>query len=209
MVESTGNVIHLIPTYRKGVFGMDVLAVLGSYRKGEGNTAALLDMLLAEMGVLGASCENIWLPSLSIGGCRGCNWCQDGGTAETGKRCLINDGMQELYGHIERSQALIVATPVYMWHVSSQTKAFIDRLYTYADGELAGKRLAAVMTAGGDAFDGLDLAVQSLNRFAACNHMEYCGTLYCAPLKNRRDLQTRDLPRLARELAACILRKAG
>lgn len=185
---------------------MYALSVLGSYRKGEGNTAALLDMLLREMTALGAECENIWLPSLNIGGCRGCNWCLDGGTAETGKRCLIPDGMQELYDDIERADVLIVATPVYMWHVTSQTKAFIDRLYTYSKGGLKGKRLASVMTAGGEVFDGLDLAVQSLTRFAAYNEMDYCGTLYCAPMDGRKDLQTRDLPRLTRELAQCLAR---
>lgn len=184
---------------------MKVLAVLGSYRKGEGNTAALLDILLGEMGALGAECNSIWLPSLSIGGCRGCNWCQDREPAESGRRCIIDDGMQELYDGIEQSEALIVATPIYMWHVTSQTKAFIDRLYTYSGGGLRGKRMAGVMTAGGDAFDGLDLAVQSLVRFADYNGIDYLGTLFCAPAASRKDLQTRDLPRLARELANKIV----
>ena len=185
---------------------MKALAVLGSYRKGEGNTAGLLDMLLGELRALGTECENIWLPSLNIGGCRGCNWCQNEGAA-TGRRCLIDDGMQELYDDIEQSALLVVATPVYMWHVTSQTKAFIDRLYTYANGGLAGKRMAAVMTAGGNAFDGMDLAVQSLMRFADYNKMEYRGTLYCAPADSRKDLQTRGLPELAKELAAELMKE--
>ena len=181
---------------------MKALAVLGSYRKGEGNTAGLLGMLLKELVNCGVECENIWLPSLQIGGCRGCNWCIDGGTAETGKRCIIPDGMSELYDDVEQSGLLIIASPIYMWHLSSQTKAFIDRLYTYSGGELKGKRIAAVLTSGGDAFDGMDLAVQSLQRLAAYNDMEYGGTLYCAPADSRKDLLTRDLPNLAKEMAA-------
>jgi multimeric flavodoxin WrbA len=183
---------------------MKALAVLGSYRKGEGNTAGLLDILLGELSTQGIECENIWLPSLNIGGCRGCNWCLNGGTAETGRRCIIDDGMQELYDNIEQADILIVASPVYMWHVTSQTKAFIDRLYTYSKGALKGKRMSAVMTAGGSAFDGLDLAVQSLSRFAEYNEMDYRGTLYCAPADSRKDLQSRDIPKLARELAESL-----
>lgn len=185
---------------------MKALAVLGSFRKGEGNTSGLLEMLLTELKGFGVECENIWLPSLQIGGCRGCNWCIDGGTAETGKRCIIPDGMQELYDDIEQSSLLIIASPIYMWHLSSQTKAFIDRLYTYSGGELKGKRIAAVLTGGGDAFDGMDLAVQSLQRLAEYNELEYAGTLYCAPAESRKDLLTRDLPRRTREFAEKLAR---
>ena len=184
---------------------MKALAVLGSYRKGEGNTAGLLDMLLEEMRALGAECESLWLPSLNIEGCRGCGWCQGDERLKAGRRCLTNDGMQEIYDDIETADILIVATPVYMWHVTSQTKAFIDRLYTYAGGGLAGKRMAAVITAGGGPFDGLDLAVESLRRFADFNKMDYKGTLFCAPADSRKDLLTRDIPQQAKELAVELL----
>lgn len=182
---------------------MKTLAVLGSFRKGEGNTSALLDLLIEELGRQGASCENIWLPSLRMEGCRHCDWCWE--NAEAGRRCVIQDGMQELYPKLEGANLLLVASPIYMWSVSAQAKAFLDRLYPYSNGGLPGKRLAAVLTSGGDPFDGMDLAVQSLQRLANFLHMEYAGTLFAAPVLTRKDILRPEVSERVRGFAASLL----
>lgn len=181
---------------------MKTLAVLGSFRKGEGNTSALLDLLIEELGRNGASCENIWLPSVRLEGCRHCDWCRE--NAREGQRCVIQDGMQELYTKLEAANLLIIASPIYMWSISAQTKAFLDRLYPYSEG-LPGKRLAAVLTSGGNAFDGMDLAVQTLQHFAAYFHMDYAGTLYAAPVDTRKDILRPDVAERVRNFAATLL----
>jgi multimeric flavodoxin WrbA len=182
---------------------MKTLAVLGSFRKGEGNTSALLDQLTEELRRQDAPCESIWLPSLRIEGCRHCNWCME--NPGQPRRCIMEDGMQELYAALEGANVLLVASPVYMWNVSAQTKAFLDRLYPYGDGSLRGKRMAAILTSGGDAFDGMDLAVQSLQRFAEYFGMDYAGTLHVAPMKDRKDAQKSEVRERVRTFAASIL----
>lgn len=181
---------------------MKTLAVLGSFRKGEGNTSALLDLLIEELDRRGASCENIWLPSLRLEGCRNCNWCRENG--DENHRCVIGDGMQELYTKLDSANLLIVASPVYMWSVSAQTKTFLDRLYPYTDS-LRGKRMAAVLTSGGDPFDGMDLAVQSLQRFAQYFGLDYAGTLFAAPVDSRKDILRVEVVERARSFAASLL----
>jgi multimeric flavodoxin WrbA len=88
--------------------------------------------------------------------------------------------MTDLYGKVLSADALVFSSPIYMWHVTAQLKAFLDRLYCVTD-KLAGKKLGLVMTAGGDAFDGLQLAVGSLKAFADYAGMSLIETLYRAP----------------------------
>ncbi len=74
--------------------------------------------------------------------------------------------MQLLYPRILAADALIIASPVYWFTVSAQTKAFIDRWYALnkIPGTLAGKKLGVVMAyAGEDVFSSG--AVNALRMF--------------------------------------------
>lgn len=100
---------------------MKVLAVTGSPRKG-GNTETLVAAILRGVTSAGGEVESIRLVDYTIGPCIGC-----GGCTKTG-RCVINDDMQALYGKIDGAQAIIIASPVYFYALSAQTKIFVDRL---------------------------------------------------------------------------------
>lgn len=130
----------------------NVLIVKGSPRE-NGNSAALADQVAAGAETAGALVETIYLHSLDIQPCDGCDFCQT--SADTG--CVIDDDMQALYPKIREADALVYASPIYWFTMSAQTKLFIDRCYALggesdyaAEHALAGKRIGIVLTYGDD-----------------------------------------------------------
>lgn len=98
-----------------------VLAFTGSPRKG-GNTETLVAAIMAGAAGAGAECETVCLPELQIGPCIGCGGCQKTG------RCVILDDMQGLYDKLATAHVILLASPIYFYGLSAQTKLFVDRL---------------------------------------------------------------------------------
>jgi len=102
----------------------------------------------------GAIIESIYLNGLNIKPCQGCYACQE----ENSKGCAVDDDMQGIYPKITEADALIIASPVYWFTMSAQTKIFMDRcIATYNEdpekSQLHGKKIAIAMTFGDkDAF---------------------------------------------------------
>ncbi|MDD2421316.1 MAG: flavodoxin family protein, partial [Heliobacteriaceae bacterium] len=103
---------------------MKVLGFVGSPRE-EGNTATLVAQVLSGAATKGAETKLYNLATLSIKGCQACNKCKTTGS------CATQDDMQELYRAIQEADAVVIGSPVYMYQMSGQTKAFVDRLYAF------------------------------------------------------------------------------
>jgi multimeric flavodoxin WrbA len=99
---------------------MDVLVFLGSPRK-KGNSEILTEKMLEGVMKAGGSPEIIRLCDLKISPCISC-----GGCDKTGK-CVVEDGMTPLYDKIITIDKIIVASPIFFYGITAQTKAFIDR----------------------------------------------------------------------------------
>ncbi len=152
---------------------MKLLFVEGYLREG-GTTAGLSDRVLEALRSAGHEVTPLGLRDRSIGDCRNCGGCAGGNP------CVQRDDMAPLYEKVAAADGIIVTTPVYMWGMTAPLKAFLDRLYCMTDA-LEDKRLGVVVTAGGDAFGGCDLVVQTLQRFADYFGMDMADTLYAAP----------------------------
>ena len=99
---------------------MDVLVFLGSPRK-KGNSEILTEKVLEGVMKAGGSPETIRLCDLKISPCISC-----GGCDKTGK-CVVEDDMTPLYDKIISIDKIIVASPIFFYGITAQTKAFIDR----------------------------------------------------------------------------------
>jgi multimeric flavodoxin WrbA len=99
---------------------MDVLVFLGSPRK-KGNSEILAEKVLEGVMKAGGSPETIRLCDLKISPCISC-----GGCDKTGK-CVVEDDMTPLYDKIITIDKIIVASPIFFYGITAQTKAFIDR----------------------------------------------------------------------------------
>jgi multimeric flavodoxin WrbA len=97
---------------------------IGSPRKG-GNTGILVKEILAGAVEKGAETSVYNVTELNIKGCNACYSCHD----HIG--CILKDDMQKLYKEIDKSDALVLGSPVYMWQMSGQMKIFIDRLLPF------------------------------------------------------------------------------
>jgi multimeric flavodoxin WrbA len=125
-----------------------IVIVKGSPRK-EGNSATLAEQVAAGARAASAQVQSHYQHELEIQPCDACDACQAG--AYVG--CVIDDDMQQLYPQLLEADGLVIASPVYWFTVSAQTKLFMDRCYALVaeDGwALRGKKVGIVMTYGDD-----------------------------------------------------------
>jgi len=123
-----------------------IVIVKGSPRR-EGNSAILAEQLAEGARSAGARVESFYLHYMDIDACDACDTCQ----SEPYRGCIIGDDMQILYPKLLDADAIVIASPVYWFTVSAQTKLFMDRCYALVgkDGyALRGKKVGIVMTYG-------------------------------------------------------------
>ena len=123
-----------------------VVVLLGSPRK-KGNSAILAAQIAKGAKAAGAKVETIYLQGLKIAPCRTCYACQK----EKSRGCAIKDEMQALYPKLLAAGAWVIASPVYWFTMSAQTKIFMDRCFAlpaYVKNPFAGKRIAIAMSYG-------------------------------------------------------------
>ena len=125
---------------------MKVTAFSGSPRK-NGNSEILIHETLTTLKEQGHETNFFRLNSLNIKPCQADNACKKN------DECVMKkDDMEQLYKEIDRSDALILGSPVYMWQMSAQAKIFVDRLYAYYNpgkpSRLKGKSLVLIFTQG-------------------------------------------------------------
>jgi multimeric flavodoxin WrbA len=125
-----------------------VVVVKGSPRK-DGNSAVLADQVVAGAESVGAKVDVFYLHGMDIQPCDACDACQ----ARVEDECIVDDDMQEIYLKLRDADALVIASPVYWFSVSAQTKLFVDRCYALGGDSpwghaLEGKKIGVVLTYG-------------------------------------------------------------
>ena len=103
---------------------MKVIAFLGSPRI-DGNTELLLHEAVKAIEEQGHGVRTFKLNYLRIKPCQDC-----GGCDKTGK-CIINDDMNEIYDAIREADRIILASPIFFFGMSAQTKAMVDRCQSF------------------------------------------------------------------------------
>ena len=101
-----------------------ITGIVGSPRLKK-NTDALVQQALEGCKSKSATVDTIYLNQLEIKPCQAHK-------VQDGKGCIVRDDMDAVYEIFERSDGLILGTPVYYNSVSSQMKLMIDRSYCLA-----------------------------------------------------------------------------
>ncbi|RJP19179.1 MAG: flavodoxin family protein [Candidatus Abyssobacteria bacterium SURF_5] len=132
---------------------MKVIAINGSPRK-NGNTATMLQEILAGAAEKGAETRFIHLNDLNMKGCQGCLVCRENlGT------CAYQDDFQDILEEMKKADAIALGTPIYAFNVTGQFKCLLDRCFcfTEADEETGyrsvlpqGKKIALVTSQGNE-----------------------------------------------------------
>jgi multimeric flavodoxin WrbA len=124
--------------------GKFVLIIKGSPRE-MGNSSMLADKAAEGAIAAGAQVESYLLHSMDIRPCDACDTCQETGV------CVLKDDMQRIYPKLRQADSIIIASPIYWFTVSAQTKLFIDRWYALESqhgNALRGKQFGIVLTYG-------------------------------------------------------------
>ena len=107
-----------------------ILAIVGSDRKG-GIVDTAVDEILATAREEGAEVRKIYLIDTHIEFCTNCRSCTQQPGPQRGK-CIIEDDMSGILDEIERSDGIVLGSPMNFGTVTAVMKRFIERLACYA-----------------------------------------------------------------------------
>jgi multimeric flavodoxin WrbA len=133
---------------------MKLLAFNGSPRK-KWNTATLLEHALEGARSEGAKTELIHLYDRDYKGCISCFACKRIGGKSYG-HCAVKDDLGPVFKKIEKSDAILIGSPIYYGITTGETRSFLERLmfqYSVYDPQrstLFGKKIRTgfIYTAG-------------------------------------------------------------
>jgi len=149
---------------------MKVLNILGSPKK-FGNTSKVLDLYEEHLRTNGHVPERIHISDYKINGCLEC-WACTKSTDRPG--CIQKDDVHTIFEKMISSDAIVYASPLIGWDVSSQIKALFDRHFSIVKGFgtsnhksfLENKLLSLLITCMGPRENNTDLVEEFFNRFS-------------------------------------------
>lgn len=103
---------------------LSVFGIACSPRR-NGNTTRLLLEAMKTVHKEGHKTETVYLSDLNMNPCQGCNACSAKGI------CVIKDDISKLQEKLIQADRVILAAPIFMMGVNSQTKIMIDRMQTF------------------------------------------------------------------------------
>jgi multimeric flavodoxin WrbA len=184
---------------------LDILAIYGSPRR-HGSTDTLLDAFVSAAEEAGASVHRLCPRDMNIRWCLGCRQCEKLG------KCVVTDDMQQVYPLFESARAVVLASPVFFYTMTSCVKPVIDRaqalwarkyvlknpLPEVVDGvERAGYFLSCGATRGQNLFEGMLL---TMKYFYDALSVKQAESLLYRRIENRADVEKH--PRALAEAAA-------
>jgi multimeric flavodoxin WrbA len=123
---------------------MKIIGIVGSPRKIKGNTGQLMLEVLQAAANEGAAYETVDLPGGTVLPCKACDTCHRKGF------CPQKDEFADIQARIMESDGVVLASPNYIFNVSAQLKAFMDRCCGVIHRlGFEGRYGASVVTSGG------------------------------------------------------------
>jgi multimeric flavodoxin WrbA len=153
---------------------MKVVAFNGSARK-EGNTAMLLNTVLAELAAEGIETELYSLAGKPVQGCIACYKCFE----KKNQRCAVEkDIINECIARMIEADGILLGSPTYFADVSASLKALIERcgMVSRANGDLFKRKVGAGVVAVRRM--GAYHVFSSLNAFFLIGQMIVPGSSY-------------------------------
>lgn len=136
---------------------MNILVVTGSPRK-NGNTEIMAEEFAKSAIEAG---HNVLVKKLSekkVNPCIACEYCFTHDSV-----CVQNDDMNEMLKDLDQADMLVLASPIYWFDVSAQTKCFIDRMYAFAKKGFHLKSIAMLLNSGADGvYDAAEAQLKSI-----------------------------------------------
>ena len=128
---------------------MKILLLNGSPRK-NGKTAAMCEAFAQSIDTAKHELTQFNVTTMNIHGCLACEYCHKDGNGT----CVQKDDMTKIYPYLNEAEMLVIASPIYYYHLSGQMQCTLNRIYA-PDKPKALKKTAMFLAAGdANAFDG-------------------------------------------------------
>ncbi len=168
---------------------MNVLAINGSPRMDDGNTAMILNPFLDGMRDAGANVELFYTRKLNIGPCNGdmsC-WFKNPG------KCGQNDDMQMLLPKIKNADILVWASPVYYAGITGPLKNLMERqlpVIMQGDDQSKKQKVVLVSTCGAWELSMFDPLLAQMNALYSMpeTDAEFVGALLRPMAEGMREM---------------------
>lgn len=105
------------------------ICILNGSPRPNGNTKELIKSFMKGAEAAGHEVTCFDLQKMNIHGCLGC--CKGG--KEKDSPCVQKDDMSRIYPVYEKSDIVVLASPMYYWGISGQLKCAFDRLFAVAE----------------------------------------------------------------------------
>jgi multimeric flavodoxin WrbA len=159
---------------------MKVLTIFASPRS-NGNTDRVLGWIEGDLREGGHSVERIPLTTQDVRDCAACLACAESND-EPG--CVLQDDVRNILEKMRTADAVLFASPLYMWGVTGTLKRLYDRFLCLVRGWgtaehssfIEGKRLAQLITCAGGDGENTAPASTSFDRLAGFLKADSLGT---------------------------------
>lgn len=184
---------------------MNIITILGGPRT-DGNTDRLLDWTERALKDWRHDVVRLNLAELTIHGCKSCFACTE---SEDEPGCVLSDDAPGVFAKMMEADAILFATPLYMWSYAAQLKALLDRsiclVKGYGDVDyrsfVQGKPAALLVSCGGPDEGNADLIRGLFPRYAEYTRLDNRGVFvfpHCTDvnmLPNTHGNESRELAR--------------
>lgn len=175
---------------------MNLLIITGSPRR-NGNTEIMAETFAQSAKTAGHEVTVKNLSTLKVGPCLACQYCftHDG-------VCIQQDDMNSILKDLEGADMLVLASPIYWFDVSAQTKAFVDRMYAFAKKGFRIKSIAMLLNSG--APNVYDAAEAQLNAICSYLKWENKGVIKIPGMLEKGSMKTSDKLESVKDFAASL-----
>ena len=182
---------------------MKIISVIGSPHGMKGVAGSIVNCMKEAAQGAGAVTEIICLTDFLVKPCKGCRMC-----SKTGQ-CVINDDYGNVKKALLEADGIILASPNYMYNVSAQMKAFLDRSFSMCHCQmLKGRYGAAVVTSGGPVFEMVEqYLVNTLGLFGCWTVGSICAVELLLDHEDERTRIMREASDLGSRMVKCIRNK--
>lgn len=140
---------------------MKILTILGSPQKA-GKTATVLKFVEEKIIAKGDEIIRVNAAEKQISGCRGCYACMQ---VQDSPGCVLQDDMYDVYSKMISADAIIIASPIYCYELTSQIKPLLDRSFALMYTPLLDeKTVAGLITCMGEENGNADLVTKAFHR---------------------------------------------
>ncbi len=165
---------------------MKILVLTGSPRKGA-NSDKLAESFAEGAKEAGNEVRIFSAGRKKIFGCKACKKC----FSKVGKACVFDDDFNELAPILAEAEAIVFASPLYYYNMTSQIKAAIDKFYSFYVGgkELKIKKAYLLLCGETDVEADFEPTIATFKAIQSFMGWENAGVLIAPSVTEKGDIE--------------------